>query len=94
MTNDRRFDWVEVEWLDSCMPEVNSEVLEEDIPEPDVITQAGFLVKRTTDYLSIAGGIKRDPLCFDFVITIPMVSVLYIRTLQALASLDGQRAAE
>jgi hypothetical protein len=92
MEPNERFDWVEVEWLDSCMPLVNSEVLEEDIPEPDVITQTGYLIKRTPDYLTLAGGIKREPLCFDFVITIPLVAVLYIRTLESLATVDGHGA--
>ena len=80
MSNEE-YPSVIVEWLDSCMPAENSEVLPEDIPDPDHITHCGFLVKETDEFVAIAGGVKRDPLCFDFVISIPKFAIQSITSL-------------
>jgi hypothetical protein len=62
-------------WVDSCEPINNSEVEKHDVPEPQKITQCGFLIKETDEYISIAGAVKEDPEVYDYVITIPKFAV-------------------
>jgi len=66
---------VVVFWIDSCEPISNAEVERHDVPEPQKITQCGFLIKETSEYVSIAGAVKEDPEVYDYVITIPKFAV-------------------
>ena len=69
---------VVVFWVDSCEPMNNSEVEKHEVPEPQKITQCGFLIKETDEYLSIAGAVKEEPEVYDYVITIPKFAVTKI----------------
>lgn len=67
------------EWLDSCEPADNSDVVAEDFPEPQVITSLGWLAKDEPDYIVVCGAIKRDSCvgtAWDYVITIPRVAII------------------
>ena len=64
-TNDLKYPLALVVWSDSCEPADNAEVEPHDIPEPQIIIQAGHLVKKTNEYISIAGAWKPDCGTFD-----------------------------
>ena len=70
-----------VVWSDSCEPAQNAEVEAHEIPEPQIIIQAGHLVKETKEYVSVAGAWKPELLTFDYVITIPRHAILRIERL-------------
>ena len=72
---------VGIEWVDSCEPADNSEVEEYDIPEPQILYQVGHLIKTTDEYISVAGCYKPKCGTFDYVITIPRLSIRKMRTL-------------
>ena len=69
---------VVVHWLDSAEPMDNSEISEADIPEPQEIYQVGMLIREASEYITVAGGYKPDNAghAYDFVISIPRVSVI------------------
>ena len=67
------------EWIDSCEPGDNADVLAEEFPEPQVITSLGWLARSEPDYIVVCGAIKRDcnvGTTYDYVITIPRVSII------------------
>ena len=80
-TNDLKFPLSLVGWSDSCEPAQNAEVEAHEIPEPQIIIQAGHLVKETKEYVSVAGAWKPELLTFDYVITIPRHAILRIERL-------------
>lgn len=65
-----------VKWSDSCEPTPNSEVELSEVPKPQIIYQAGFLIENNKDYISVAGGWKPELKTFDYVISIPTHAVL------------------
>jgi hypothetical protein len=71
-----------VEWIDSCEPMENAEVEIGSFPEPQLIFQVGLLVKKTEEYITIAGAWKPECKTFDYVITIPTFSVKKILKLR------------
>ena len=71
-----------VEWVDSCEPTENAEVEKHEIPDLQIIVQIGHLVKETESSLSIAGAWKAELETFDYVITIPKVSVVQMGDLK------------
>ena len=73
-----------VVWSDSCEPGDNAEVEANEIPEPQVIVQAGHLVKETREYISIAGAWKPDLKTYDYVISIPRHAIRRIERLNFL----------
>ena len=75
-----RMVWVE--WVDSCEPEVNSEIGEHEIPGLQTIIQVGHLVQETEKSVSIAGAWKPELETFDYVITIPKVAVIQMGDLK------------
>ena len=87
LNNKNRWPLVIVEWIDSCEPAVNAEVEPHEIPEPQYITQVGILIQETELSVSVAGASKEDPVCFDYVITIPRVA---IKSMQILTPLDDK----
>jgi hypothetical protein len=72
-----------VKWSDSCEPTPNAEVELTDIPTPQVIYQAGFLVENNVDYVSIAGGWTPELKTFDYVISIPSHAVLDLQIIES-----------
>jgi len=80
-TKDLKYPLALVVWSDSCEPADNAEVEVHEIPEPQIIMQAGHLVKQTSDYITVAGAWKPECETFDYVITIPRHAVLRIERL-------------
>ena len=71
-----------VDWVDSCQPaEPNSDVNAYDLPEPQRLFQAGFLVHEEEDHVVVAGALKPALETFDFLIAIPRVAIVSIRYL-------------
>tara|TARA_Y100001973_G_scaffold12595_1_gene17485 strand:- start:16 stop:312 length:297 start_codon:yes stop_codon:yes gene_type:complete len=71
-----------VDWLDSCQPgEPNSDLTAYELPEPQRIFQAGFLVHEQEDHIVVAGAIKPQLETFDFIISIPRCAIISIRYL-------------
>ena len=71
---------VMVVWLDSCEPEPNADLTILDLPEPQLITSLGFLIREADEYLTIAGNHKvptegKDDHTWDYVTTIPKCAV-------------------
>lgn len=85
MTDELRehegYPLVFVDWVDSCENKDNSDLGVYDLPEPQRIFQAGFLVQDTEDYIVVAGAIKPALETFDYCIAIPRVAINAIRTL-------------
>jgi hypothetical protein len=74
-------DIVMVHWVDSCEPQPNSEIEQQDIPGVQDIIQVGYLIKKTKDSISVAGAWKQELKTYDYVITIPKVSIRSIEVL-------------
>jgi hypothetical protein len=67
-------------WLDSCEPEPNSDLTIFDLPEPQLITSLGFLIRDADEHITIAGNHKvategKDDHTWDYVTTIPKCSI-------------------
>mgnify|MGYP003117565762 CR=1 FL=1 len=64
-----------VHWLDACEPDPNSDLDARDMPVPQQVWQAGFLLADNDEYIVVASGYKPDPNgaegTWDFAITIP-----------------------
>lgn len=65
-----------VEWVDSCEPDPNTDT--DEIPEPQTIYQAGFLVRERSEYITIAGAMKPELGTMDYLISIPRSAVKQI----------------
>jgi len=72
------FSIVHVSWVDSCEPKENSEIEVHDIPSPQLLSNVGFLIKEDEDYISLAGSHKKELLTFDYVISIPRITIIRI----------------
>jgi hypothetical protein len=70
-----RYPLVRIDWIDACEPADNSEVEEYDVPDLQMISQVGFLIRETESSLSVAGAWKPELNTFDYVITIPRIAV-------------------
>lgn len=81
-TRSEGYPFVFVDWVDSCEPVPNSDITAYELPEPQRIFQAGFLVGDAEDHVTIAGAIKPQLETYDYVITIPRVAIVAIRYLQ------------
>lgn len=75
------FPLIFVDWVDSAENKDNSDLSIYDLPEPQRIFQAGFLVQDTEDYIVIAGAVKPALETFDYCIAIPRVAINAIRSL-------------
>jgi hypothetical protein len=75
------FPLIFVDWVDSAENKDNSDLSVYELPEPQRIFQAGFLVQDTEEYIVIAGAVKPALETFDYAIAIPRVSINAIRTL-------------
>jgi hypothetical protein len=71
-----------VDWTDSAENEDNADVNIYDLPEPQRIFQAGFIVNEQEDYIVVAGGLKPAEESFDYCIAIPRCSIIAIRYLE------------
>jgi hypothetical protein len=69
------YDIARVTWEDSCEPTPNSEVEPNEIPEPLLIEQAGWIVEDNENYVTVAGAIKPNHGTFDYVISIPRSAI-------------------
>jgi hypothetical protein len=70
-----------VDWVDSCEPVPNAEITAYELPTPQRIFQAGFLVQDDEDHICVAGGLKPECETYDYVIAIPRCSIVAIRYL-------------
>ena len=88
LTSHRRdgFPLIFVDWVDSAENKENSDLTVYELPEPQRIFQAGFLVQDAEDYIVIAGAVKPALESFDYCIAIPRVAINSIRTLGMAAS--------
>lgn len=82
--NSEGYRLVFVDWVDSCEPVPNSDIGVYELPEPQRIFQAGFVVQEDDDYVVIAGGMKPILETFDYVIAIPRVAIVNMRDLDIL----------
>ncbi len=78
-----------VDWIDSCEPQDNSDINAYDLPEPQRIFQAGFLVHEQEDHIVIGGALKPQLETYDYVIAIPRVAIVAIRYLTADTPCSG-----
>lgn len=74
-----------VHWVDSCEPADNSDVGVYDLPSPQNIFQAGFIVAEDEDHICVAGGMKPECETYDYVIAIPRVAIVSMRRLSISA---------
>jgi hypothetical protein len=70
-----------VDWVDSCESVPNSDLSIYELPSPQRIFQAGFLVHDDEDHIVVAGGMKPDLETYDYVIAIPRCAIVAIRYL-------------
>jgi hypothetical protein len=75
-----------VDWVDSCEQIPNSDISVYELPEPQRIFQAGFLIHEDDDHIVMAGGMKPALETFDYVIAIPRVAIINMRDLDILRS--------
>lgn len=73
-----------VDWIDSCEPVPNSDISVYELPEPQRIFQAGFIVQEDDNYIVMAGGLKPVLETFDYVIAIPRVAIITMRDLDMM----------
>lgn len=73
------FPIVLVDWLDSCENADNSDQYLDDLPQPQRIMQAGFLIVDDPDHVVIAGAAKVELGTCDYAIAIPRCSITTIR---------------
>ena len=70
-----------VHWVDSCEPADNSDISVYELPSPQNIFQAGFIVTEDEDHIVVAGGLKPECETYDYVIAIPRVAIVSMRRL-------------
>ena len=70
-----------VDWVDSCEPVPNAEINAYELPAPQRIFQAGFLVQDDEDHIVVAGGLKPEQETYDYTIAIPRCAIVAIRYL-------------
>lgn len=73
------YPMVFVDWIDSCEPNPNAEITAYELPEPQRIFQAGFLVQDAESHIVVAGALKPETETYDYTIAIPRVSICAIR---------------
>jgi hypothetical protein len=74
---------VRVDWIDACEPADNAEIEEYEVPSLQMISQVGFLIRETEGSVSVAGAWKPELNTFDYVITIPRISVQSLKILSS-----------
>lgn len=70
-----------VDWTDSCENADNSDVGIYDLPSPQRLFYAGFIIHEEEDYVVIAGGIKPAQETYDNTMAIPRCSINSMRYL-------------
>lgn len=84
------FPLVLVDWLDSCENCDNSDQELHDLPVPQRIFQAGFMVAGEDDYIVIASAAKIELGTVDYAIAIPRCSITAIHYLTAATDTRGE----
>jgi hypothetical protein len=79
-----------VDWVDSSEIIPNSDLSAYELPSPQRIFQAGFLIHDDEDHIVVAGGMKPDLETYDYVIAIPRCSIVAIRYL----TIEGSEVSE
>lgn len=70
-----------VDWIDSCENADNSDVGIYDLPSPQRLFYAGFIIHEEEDYIVIAGGIKPAQETYDYTMAIPRCAINSMRYL-------------